>query len=197
MNAQIELEKLINKLKEEGKRPSLLLHACCAPCASYPLEYLSKSFDVTLFYYNPNITEKTEYEKRLEELRRLSHEFGFNVIDGVYDGKIFFEHSKGLEQEPERGKRCEKCFSLRLSKASEVATSYGFEYFATTLTLSPLKNATLINEIGLSVEKEGGTKYLPSDFKKKGGYLRSIELSNKYNLYRQNYCGCVFSKRKD
>ena len=197
MNAQIELEKLINKLKEEGKRPSLLLHACCAPCASYPLEYLSKSFDVTLFYYNPNITEKTEYEKRLEELRRLSHEFGFNVIDGVYDGKIFFEHSKGLEQEPERGKRCEKCFSLRLSKASEVATSYGFEYFATTLTLSPLKNATLINEIGLSVEKEGGTKYLPTDFKKKGGYLRSIELSNKYNLYRQNYCGCVFSKRKD
>ena len=197
MNAQIELEKLINKLKEEGKRPSLLLHACCAPCASYPLEYLSKSFDVTLFYYNPNITEKTEYEKRLEELRRLSHEFGFNVIDGVYDGKIFFEHSKGLEQEPERGKRCEKCFSLRLSKASEVATSFGFEYFATTLTLSPLKNATLINEIGLSVEKEGGTKYLPTDFKKKGGYLRSIELSNKYNLYRQNYCGCVFSKRKD
>lgn len=197
MNAQIELEKLINKLKEEGKRPSLLLHACCAPCASYPLEYLSKSFDVTLFYYNPNITEKTEYEKRLEELRRLSHEFGFNVIDGVYDGKIFFEHSKGLEQEPERGKRCEKCFSLRLSKASEIATSYGFEYFATTLTLSPLKNATLINEIGLSVEKEGGTKYLPTDFKKKGGYLRSIELSNKYNLYRQNYCGCVFSKRKD
>lgn len=197
MNAQIELEKLIDKLKEEGKRPSLLLHACCAPCASYPLEYLSKSFDVTLFYYNPNITEKTEYEKRLEELRRLSHEFGFNVIDGVYDGKIFFEHSKGLEQEPERGKRCEKCFSLRLSKASEVATSFGFEYFATTLTLSPLKNATLINEIGLSVEKEGGTKYLPTDFKKKGGYLRSIELSNKYNLYRQNYCGCVFSKRKD
>lgn len=197
MNAQIELEKLINKLKEEGKRPSLLLHACCAPCASYPLEYLSKSFDVTLFYYNPNITEKTEYEKRLEELRRLSHEFGFNVIDGVYDGKIFFERSKGLEQEPERGKRCEKCFSLRLSKASEIATSYGFEYFATTLTLSPLKNATLINEIGLSVEKEGGTKYLPTDFKKKGGYLRSIELSNKYNLYRQNYCGCVFSKRKD
>lgn len=197
MNAQIELEKLINKLKEEGKRPSLLLHACCAPCASYPLEYLSKSFDVTLFYYNPNITEKTEYEKRLEELRRLSHEFGFNVIDGVYDGKIFFEQTKGLEQEPERGKRCEKCFSLRLSKASEIATSYGFEYFATTLTLSPLKNATLINEIGLSVEKEGGTKYLPTDFKKKGGYLRSIELSNKYNLYRQNYCGCVFSKRKD
>ena len=196
MNASLELEKLISTLKKDGKSPSLLLHACCAPCASYCLEYLSGVFDVTLFYYNPNITDEKEYELRLNELRRLAREFDARVIDGEYDGKVFFEYSKGLEQEPERGKRCEKCFTLRLQKTKEVAGK-NYDYFATTLTLSPLKNAELINAIGVSLESNGEAKYLATDFKKKGGYLRSIELSKKYNLYRQNYCGCVFSKRKD
>lgn len=196
MNASLELEKLISTLKKDGKSPSLLLHACCAPCASYCLEYLSGVFDVTLFYHNPNITDEKEYELRLNELRRLAREFDVRVIDGEYDGKVFFEYSKGLEQEPERGKRCEKCFTLRLQKTKEVAGK-NYDYFATTLTLSPLKNAELINAIGVSLESNGEAKYLATDFKKKGGYLRSIELSKKYNLYRQNYCGCVFSKRKD
>lgn len=196
MNYQLELEKLISTIDKEGVTPSLLLHACCAPCASYCLEYLAPYFDITILYYNPNITDKDEYAKRLAELRRLAHEFGFNVIDGGYDANIFFEHSKGLEQEPERGKRCEKCFSLRLAKTKELASDK-YEYFASTLTLSPLKNATLINTIGSTLQEDGKAKYLPTDFKKKGGYLRSIELSKKYNLYRQNYCGCVFSKRKD
>ncbi len=196
MNASLEFEKLISTLKKDGKNPSLLLHACCAPCASYCLEYLSGVFDVTLFYYNPNITDEKEYELRLNELRRLAREFDVRVIDGEYDGKVFFEYSKGLEQEPERGKRCEKCFTLRLQKTKEVAGK-NYDYFATTLTLSPLKNAELINAIGVSLESNGEAKYLATDFKKKGGYLRSIELSKKYNLYRQNYCGCVFSKRKD
>ena len=196
MNASIGLEKLIETIKADGKTPSILLHACCAPCASYCLEYLTGAFDVTLFYYNPNITDKAEYELRLQELVRLGIEFSVKVIDGEYDGKIFFEHSKGLEKEPERGKRCEKCFALRLNKTKEIAGN-NYDYFATTLTLSPLKNAELINAIGSSLEDSDGAKYLPTDFKKKGGYLRSIELSKKYNLYRQNYCGCVFSKRKD
>ena len=196
LNAQAELDKLILRSQEQGTTPSLLLHACCAPCASYPLEYLASTFDITLLYYNPNITEKEEYEKRLAELRRLSHEFGFNVIDGGYDDNVFFERSKGLEKEPERGLRCKECFTLRLQKTKEIASD-SYDYFATTLTLSPLKDANLINAIGISLQEEGKAKYLPTDFKKKGGYLRSIELSKKYDLYRQNYCGCVFSKRKD
>lgn len=195
MNAQLNLENLIKQNEREGITPSLLLHACCAPCASYPLEFLSPYFDITLLYYNPNITEKEEYEKRLEELRRLAHEFGANVIDGGYSENTFFGAVKGLEREPERGSRCKICFELRLEKTAEIAEK-NYDYFATTLTLSPLKNATLINEIG-SALKVNSTKYLPTDFKKKGGYLRSIELSKKYDLYRQNYCGCVFSKRKD
>ena len=196
MNASQGLEKLIEKIKADGKKPSVLLHACCAPCASYCLEYLSSAFDVTLFYYNPNITDKAEYDLRLQELVRLAKEFGVKVLDGEYDGKIFFEYSKGLEQEPERGKRCEKCFTLRLAETKEKA-GRNYDYFATSLTLSPLKNAELINAIGASLQDPNGAKYLPTDFKKKGGYLRSIELSKKFNLYRQNYCGCVFSKRKD
>lgn len=195
MNAQLELEKLICKLKEDGNTPSLLLHACCAPCASYCIEYLAPHFDLTLFYYNPNITEHNEYDKRLKELERFAHEFGVNVIDGGFDQNTFFEHTKGLEQEPERGNRCAVCFDLRLRKTAETASGK-FDYFATTLTLSPLKNATLINAIGKGIPAEG-TLYLPTDFKKREGYKRSIELSNKYGLYRQNYCGCIYSKRKD
>lgn len=192
----MELDKLIEKNKARGITPSLLLHACCAPCASYPLEYLSEHFDVTLFYYNPNITDESEYQKRLLELRRLAHEFGFYVIDGGYSENLFFDTVKGYEQEPERGSRCKICFELRLRETAKQASGK-YDYFATTLTLSPLKNATLINELGEATGKETGAKYLPTDFKKKGGYLRSIELSKKYDLYRQNYCGCVFSKRKD
>ncbi len=196
MNAQVELKKLIDKNNALGKTPSLLLHACCAPCASYPLEYLAEHFDITLFYCNPNITEYDEYQKRLNELWRLSHDFGFNVIDGGYSETLFFDTVKGYEQEPERGKRCNICFKLRLEKTAKTAANT-YDYFATTLTLSPLKNVTLINEIGESLSKEYSVKYLATDFKKNGGYLRSIELSKKYDLYRQNYCGCSFSKRKD
>ena len=196
MNAQVELDRLIENCKSEGSTPSLLLHACCAPCASYPLEYLVEHFDITLFYYNPNITEQAEYQKRLNELLRFAHEFGVNVIDGGYTENLFFSATKGLEQEPERGSRCSVCFELRLKETAKQASNK-FDYFATTLTLSPLKNATLLNEIGQRVAKECNATYLPTDFKKKGGYLRSIELSKKYDLYRQNYCGCVFSKRKD
>lgn len=196
MNAQDMLEKLIERNEEEHKTPSLLLHACCAPCASYPLEYLTPYFDITLFYYNSNITEKAEYEKRYAELSKLAHEYGVNVIDGEYDGNLFFDSVKGLEREPERGKRCNLCFSMRLKKTAALCGS-DYDYFATTLTLSPLKNAALINELGIKIGESVGAKYLPTDFKKRGGYLRSIELSKKYNLYRQNYCGCIFSKRKD
>ncbi|MBO5776343.1 MAG: epoxyqueuosine reductase QueH [Clostridia bacterium] len=193
MNAQVELEKLISRFSAEGKTPSLLLHACCAPCASYCIEYLVSHFDLTLFYYNPNITERDEYDKRLKELERFAHEFGVNVIDGGFDPNTFFEHTKGLEREPERGGRCSVCFELRLKKTQEEANGK-YDYFATTLTLSPLKNANLINAIGQSLQGEG-TTYLPTDFKKREGYKRSIELSNKYGLYRQNYCGCVYSKK--
>ncbi len=193
MNVDIELQNLIDSLKNEGRTPSLLLHACCAPCAVACLERVVEHFDVTLFYYNPNITERDEYEKRLKELKRVSHAYGVNVIDGKYCENAFFEYVKGYEQEPERGKRCELCFRLRLEKTQETANNK-FDYFATTLTLSPLKNANLINEIGLSITANN-TKYLPTDFKKRGGNLKSKELSQKYNLYRQNYCGCVFSKR--
>lgn len=195
MDANKELKKLIEKVDSEGITPSLLLHACCAPCASYPLELLAPHFDVTLLYYNPNITERAEYEKRLRELERLSHEFGFNVIDGGFSENAFFDAVKGLEREPERGSRCTVCFDMRLKETARLAKGK-FDYFATTLTLSPLKNASLINEIGLKYSSES-TKYLPTDFKKNGGNQRSIELSKKYNLYRQNYCGCLFSKRKD
>ncbi len=191
MNAQAELEKLISRNAKEGKRPKLLLHCCCAPCASYCLEYLTPHFEVTAFYDNPNITDEAEYDKRLAELKRLAEAFGVSVVDGGYDGKRFFEAVKGLESEPERGARCAVCFGMRLKDALIRADDY--DYFATTLTLSPLKNADLINDIGSRLSD----KYLPTDFKKKDGYKRSIELSKRYDLYRQNYCGCVFSKRKD
>ncbi len=193
MNADLILEKLIEQNQELGVTPSLLLHACCAPCATTCLERLVGHFDVTLLYSNLNITSREEYEKRLVELRRLAHEYGVNVIDGGFSENEFFEYVKGYEKEPERGLRCTKCFMLRLGKTRDAGDGK-FDYFATTLTLSPLKNASLINEIGLSL-KAKEIKYLPTDFKKREGYKRSIELSKKFDLYRQNYCGCVFSKR--
>lgn len=178
--------------------PTLLIHACCAPCSSYVIEYLSQFFHINILYYNPNITDKKEYEYRLSEEERLINElpvkYPVTLIPGNYEPERYLEAVKGLENEPEGGKRCEVCFELRLREAAQKCRETGADYFLTTLTISPLKNAEKINEIGERVAKEYGVKYLPSDFKKKNGYKRSIELSKEYKLYRQNYCGCVFSK---
>lgn len=194
-NYQKELDLLISSL---DKTPRLLLHVCCAPCASYVLEYLSEHFDITLFFYNPNIDNSAEYEKRKSELKRLVFEMPLKnkvkIINGEYEPKLFLNASLGLENEPERGARCDKCFCLRLEKTAQLAKEEDFDYFCTTLSISPHKNAVLLNKIGEELAEKHGVSYLPSDFKKKGGYLRSIELSNKYNLYRQNFCGCRFSK---
>lgn len=200
-NYQKELDRVIGQNQRDGKTPKLLLHVCCAPCSSYCLEYLSKYFEITVYYYNPNISIKEEYEHRLSEEKRLVSQMPFknpvNVIEGRYEPSEFFEVVKGLEHEPEGGKRCEKCFELRLSSSAELAAKLGFDYFTTTLTISPLKNADLLNTIGAEQAQKHGVSWLYSDFKKREGYKRSIELSREYDLYRQNYCGCVFSKRKE
>lgn len=177
---------------------TLLLHACCAPCSSACLERLSNFFKITIIYYNPNITEEKEYLKRLEELKnfiqKIKVKYPINIIDTRYDPKEFFEISKGLEKEKERGKRCYKCYELRLEETAKVAKENNFDFFATTLTLSPYKKTDWLNEIGENLSNKYQTSYLYSDFKKKNGYKRSIELSKKYNLYRQDYCGCIYSK---
>ncbi|MXP75756.1 hypothetical protein GN277_10295 [Lachnospiraceae bacterium WCA-9-b2] len=197
MNYQKELEKLIEGLGKEQKVPSLLLHSCCAPCSSYVLEYLSNYFEITTFYYNPNIYPESEYTKRILEQQtliakmRTQHPIAF--MAGAYDKDRFYEMARGMEHLKEGGERCFRCYELRLREAAEVAKKCGFDYFATTLSISPLKNAVRLNEIGLRLSKEFGVAYLPSDFKKKNGYKRSIELSKKYGLYRQDYCGCEFS----
>ena len=197
-NFQREMDLLIEKNQKDGIVPSLLLHSCCAPCSSYVLEYLSDYFNITVLYYNPNISPKEEYLHRLNEEKRLISEMTFKnpvlILDCTYDTREYFDCVEGLEREPEGGKRCEKCFALRLSYTAKTAKEKGFDFFATTLTISPLKNARLINEIGEKLGEQYGVKYLCSDFKKKEGYKRSIILSKEYNLYRQNYCGCVFSK---
>ena len=199
-NYQKELEKLIEKQQREGARPSLLLHSCCAPCSSYVLEYLAPYFNICDFYYNPNISPKKEYEDRKEELMRLIDEMGLSTqvtfLEGTYRPEDFFAMAKGLEDLPEGGERCFKCYEMRLRESAKIAKEQGAEYFATTLTISPLKNAAKLNEIGEKLAEKYGVKYLPSDFKKKNGYKRSVELSAQYELYRQNYCGCVFSKMK-
>lgn len=178
-----------------GKR--LLLHSCCAPCSSYCLFETAKYLSVTVFYYNPNMDCREEYEKRKAEQIRFLRETGLaDFLDCDYRKEDFVQVARGFEAEKEGGKRCERCFRLRLSRTAEEAKAHGFDYFATTLTLSPLKNARLINEIGFSLQEELGVKYLPSDFKKRNGYLQSVELSKRYGLYRQNYCGCEFSKRE-
>ena len=181
------------------EKEKLLLHACCAPCSSYVLEYLEKQYDITVFYYNPNITEEAEYKKRVDEITRFIKEAFFTqnvkLIEGTYEPAVFFDISKGLENEPERGKRCYKCYELRLKKTAEYAKNNGFDLFTTTLSISPHKNAEWINEIGQRLSEEYGVDYLYSNFKKNNGYIRSIELSREYNLYRQNYCGCIFSKK--
>lgn len=199
-NYQKKLDALIEQFKDQGVRPKLLLHGCCAPCSSYTLEYLSKYFDITLFFYNPNITPADEYQKRRDEAQRLVKELdtesNIRFAEEKYDPESFFEAARGLEHCREGGERCKKCFELRLSAAAKYAAEHGFEYVCTTLSISPLKNAELLNRIGEEAAGKMNIRWLPSDFKKKNGYLRSIELSKKHGLYRQNYCGCVFSKPK-
>lgn len=196
-NYFLQLSRLIDNLQKEGRVPHLLLHACCAPCSSHCLEFLSKYFKITVFYYNPNISPKEEYLLRINEIKRFVKEFkGENeitLVEGNYEPERFFHAVKGLEKEPEGGKRCEVCFRLRLSEAAKIAKELNADYYTTTLSISPLKNAELLNEIGKEEGSKLGVSHLPSDFKKKGGYPRSIELSREYNLYRQNFCGCVYS----
>ena len=198
INYHKELEKEIKKWSEKNICPTILLHCCCAPCSSYCMEFLSKYSKITAYYYNPNITDKEEYEHRVRELERLINEMPMlnkaEFLEGEYEPSCFFEISKGLEKEPERGKRCKKCYEMRLRKTAEEAARYGYDYFTTTLTISPLKDAEILNSLGKKLEEEYGVKYLLSDFKKNGGYQRSIELSREYNLYRQNFCGCGFSR---
>ena len=226
INYSKELEKRIEEFQKKNEVPKLLLHACCAPCSSHCLEYLREFFDVTVFFYNPNITESEEYHKRVLEEKRLieaynkqvdeqdfegmhsdEHARKIGIIEGEYDPKEYLDAVRGYEDIPEGGERCRKCFELRLRKTAEIAAKEGFEYFTTTLTISPLKNADVLNEVGVqAAEYVNGKKasdgempgreivFLPSDFKKKEGYKRSIELSQKFGLYRQDYCGCGFSK---
>ncbi len=187
-------------LAECGERtPSLLLHACCAPCSSYVLEYLSSHFAITLFFYNPNIDPEEEYNFRREELLRLVRDMGLadrvRVIDAPYRPEEFYEIAKGSETEEEGGTRCRRCYRLRLRKAAEEAAKGGFDFFTTTLSISPYKNAEWLNAIGNEEADAYGVRYLTSDFKKKNGYKRSCELSATYGLYRQDYCGCIYSKR--
>ncbi len=198
-NYQKELEKVMELNKGRGQVPRLFLHSCCAPCSSYVLEYLSPLFAVTVFYYNPNIFPAEEYEKRVEEQKRLivslSGAHAIDFVAGEYEPDKFIRMAKGLEKEPEGGERCFRCYKLRMEEAARLAARGGYDYFTTTLTISPLKNAEKINEIGEQLAELYGVRHVPSDFKKKNGYRRSVELSAKYGLYRQNYCGCVFSKR--
>ena len=198
VNYQKILDKFIKDLNYDV--PKLLVHSCCAPCSSYVLEYLNKYFNITVLYYNPNIYPFEEYEYRKNEQKRLISEMKFenpvSFIDCDYDNNSFNKAVKGLEAEPEGGKRCEKCFELRLNKTAEVAKENSFDYFVTTLSISPLKNAETLNRIGKEAGEKYGVKYLLSDFKKNNGYKRSIELSREYSLYRQNFCGCVYSKQK-
>ena len=193
-----ELEQLIQKLQQEGKVPRLLLHACCAPCSSAVLEYLSQYFAITLLYYNPNIAPLEEYQQREAELRRLVSQMKFThpveLLPCQYDGQAFVQAARGLEGEPEGGKRCEACFRLRLRYAAQEAARLRFDYYTTTLSISPMKNAPLLNQLGEEIGREFGVAHLPSDFKKKDGYKRSVQLSKEYDLYRQDYCGCAFSK---
>ena len=197
-NYQKELEKIIQKIENESRVPRLLLHSCCAPCSSYVLEYLSRYFDITVFYYNPNISPEEEYVKRTEELRRLIDELPslhpIRLETGPYEPQRFYEMARGLEKEPEGGRRCFGCYRLRLEEAAKLAKEGGYDYFTTTLTISPLKNAQKLNEIGEELGQIYQVNHLPSDFKKKNGYKRSVELSARYHLYRQNSCGCVYSK---
>ena len=198
INYQAKLDALLPTLAARPQKPQLLLHACCAPCASYVLEYLSTYFQITLFFYDPNIDPPEEYARRLAELERFCQEAPFAreaaIYPAVYDPERFMAISQGLEETPEGGPRCAKCFRLRLEQTAIIAKAQGFDYFTTTLSISPHKNAQLLNQIGEELSECYGVSYLPSDFKKREGYKRSIALSQAYALYRQDYCGCRFSK---
>ena len=196
MNYDLEME---NQIKNISTKNKLLLHACCAPCSSAVLERISKYFDITILYYNPNITEPEEYEKRLNEIENFVKKLNLKnikVLRGRYNPKEFFDISVGLEKEKERGKRCYKCYELRLKETAKVAEELNFDYFTTNLSISPYKNSKWLNEIGENLNKEFKPTYLYADFKKKNGYKRSIELSQEYGLYRQDYCGCIYSKKE-
>ncbi|MBE6598618.1 MAG: epoxyqueuosine reductase QueH [Ruminococcaceae bacterium] len=197
VNYSLLLEGKLKELEASGQKPRLLLHVCCAPCSSYVLEYLHDRFDITLYFYNPNIAPEEEYDFRFEEVTRLCEECGYGdikIIREHYEPDEFTEMAKGLEGEPEGGARCYKCYRLRLRKAASAAKEGGFDYFTTTLSISPHKNAEWLNRIGAECGEAAGVPYLLSDFKKKGGYQRSIVLSREHNLYRQDYCGCIYSK---
>jgi predicted adenine nucleotide alpha hydrolase (AANH) superfamily ATPase len=196
-NFQQWLAEKIKEIKKSKQIPTLLLHSCCAPCSSYVLDYLSAYFSITVFFYNPNIHPEEEYEKRLKEqielINQLPVKNAVNFISGPYEPELFFQKIKGLEQEPEGKRRCLKCFELRLEKTAQKTIKLGYDYFTTTLTISPHKNALAINQIGSHIASIYHLHYLYSDFKKKEGFKNSISLSHKYQLYRQNYCGCIFS----
>lgn len=200
MNYQKELEKVISEIKDRQQVPRLLLHSCCAPCSSYVLEYLSEYFAITVYYYNPNISPIEEYEKRVNEQQQLIQNLKTKnpvvFVEGPMEQEKFYEHIQGLEHIREGGKRCVQCFEIRLRKTAELAKRDKFDFFTTTLSISPLKNAVVLNEMGIMIGREYGVAYLPADFKKKNGYKRSVELSDLYGLYRQDYCGCEFSKRE-
>ncbi|MCI9163966.1 MAG: epoxyqueuosine reductase QueH [Lachnospiraceae bacterium] len=214
-NYQKELDAIIKENENRSRVPRLFLHSCCAPCSSYVLEYLAQYFEITVFYYNPNISPEEEYKKRIQEQQRLIRElskscrtagdpgtqqeggirfYPIRLETGPYEPQRFYGMAKGLEQEPEGGERCYRCYRLRMEETARLAAEGGFDYFTTTLSISPLKNAVWLNEIGEELEAVYPVKHLPSDFKKRNGYRRSVELSQKHRLYRQNYCGCVFSK---
>ena len=196
MNFNNEMYKQMKDIEEGTK---LLLHACCAPCSSAVLEKLANFFEVTIYFYNPNIDSKEEYQKRIDELRRFINEFDtkyeVSLLEGEYEPDKFHEMAKGMEHLPEKGKRCYYCYEIRLKDTARIANKYGFPFFTTTLSLSPHKNANWINEIGKRLEDDIKSTFLYSDFKKEEGYKRSIELSKEYNLYRQDYCGCIYSKK--
>ncbi|MFV0344406.1 MAG: epoxyqueuosine reductase QueH [Anaerocolumna sp.] len=197
-NFQKELDKIIQNLTDQGRTPSLLLHSCCAPCSSYVLEYLSNYFHITIFYYNPNISSLAEYDRRVIEQQRLIQELPvkhpIKFILGNYEPQLFYEMAKGMETLPEGGARCENCYEMRLRETAFLAKEKRYDYFTTTLSISPHKNASKLNEIGEHLAMEFNISYLCSDFKKKNGYKRSTELSKEFKLYRQDYCGCIFSK---
>lgn len=208
VNYQRELEQLLNGLEGQGAEeqfvPRLFLHSCCAPCSSYVLEYLCRFFNITVFYYNPNISSAEEYRKRVAEQKRLidiynkeGKGYQIRVIEGDYEPGRFLEEVRGLENCPEGGERCFRCYELRLRETAGRAAQGGYDYFCTTLSISPLKNARKLNEIGAALSEEYGVPWLPSDFKKRDGYKRSVALSAEYGLYRQNYCGCAFSMREE
>lgn len=199
-NYQKILEATIAGHEERGEIPTLLLHSCCAPCSSYCLEYLSNYFLITVFYYNPNIYPEEEYFKRVEEQKRfigsLPAKYPVSFVEGKYEKERFYEMARGLEDVKEGNERCFLCYELRLRESAVLARQMGMDYFTTTLSISPLKNAEKLNEIGDRLSAEYGVKYLNSDFKKKNGYKRSVELSEEYGMYRQYYCGCIFSKKQ-